>query len=121
MDRSVAINIAGKEYKLVLTTKATKDIATRYGGLEDLGEKLLKNENFGEAIDEIVWLITLLVNQGIMIDNLHNGEKKELITTEEIELLTSPFELSEYKDAIVEAMNKGMKRQIESEENPGKN
>ena len=39
-ERSAAINIGGKEYELILTTRATKAIAGRYGGLENLGEKV---------------------------------------------------------------------------------
>ena len=41
-DRTAAITIAGEEYTLVLTTRATKEIAGRYGGLENLGDKLMK-------------------------------------------------------------------------------
>ena len=48
------------KYEMLLTTKATKEIAGRYGGLENLGDKLMKSENFEMALDEIVWLITLL-------------------------------------------------------------
>ena len=40
-DRSAFINIGGDEYELILTTKATREIAGRYGGLENLGDKLL--------------------------------------------------------------------------------
>jgi Mg/Co/Ni transporter MgtE len=64
-ERSASINIGGQEYELILTTRATKEIAHRYGGLENLGEKLMKSENFEMALDEIVWLITLLANQSI--------------------------------------------------------
>ena len=38
-ERSVSIIIGGIEYQLVLTTRATKEIAGRYGGLENLGTK----------------------------------------------------------------------------------
>ena len=38
--------------------------------LENLGEKLMKSENFEMAIGEIVWLITLLANQSILVFNL---------------------------------------------------
>ena len=69
-ERSASINIGGREYELVLTTRATKEIAHRYGGLENLGEKLMKSENFEMALDEIVWLITLLANQSIPDHNL---------------------------------------------------
>ena len=118
-ERSAKISIGGAEYELVLTTRATKEIARRYGGLENLGEKLLKAENFELALDEIIWLITLLANQSILIHNLkHRDKPKELITEEELELLTSPLELAAYKTAITEAMFKGTARDITSEEDP---
>ena len=116
-ERSSFINIGGEEYELILTTRATKEIAARYGGLENLGDKLLKNKNFEMALGEIVWLITLLANQSILIHNLKNrDEKKPLLTEEDVELLTVPSDLAEYKAAITEAMYKGTKRSIESEE-----
>ena len=121
-ERSAAINIGGKEYELILTTRATKAIAGRYGGLENLGEKLMKSENFEMALDEIVWLITLLANQSMLIRNLKNKKTPEdLLTEEEVELLTSPLDLAAYKNAITEAMFKGTKRDIESEEETPKN
>jgi hypothetical protein len=119
-EKSTTINIGGTDFKLILTTKATKAIAGRYGGLENLGEKLMKTENFEMALDEIVWLITLLANQSILIHNIRNkDEKKELLTEEEVELLTTPFDLAEYKNAIMASMMKGTKRNVESE--PSKN
>lgn len=116
-ERSAKIIISGQEYELILTTKATKEIAGRYGGLENLGEKLMKSENFEMALDEIVWLITLMANQSLLIYNLRNpNDKKNLLTQEEIELLTSPLELATYKNALMEAMFKGTKRNIASED-----
>ena len=120
-ERSAKISIGGLDYELILTTKATKEIAKRYGGLEDLGEKLMKAENFEMALDEIVWLITLLANQSIHIHNRLNEEKKDLLTEDDVELLTSPAEMATFKDAIMEAMFKGTKRHIESEETEIKN
>ena len=115
--RSAKINIGGAEHELVLTTRATKEIARRYGGLENLGEKLLKAENFELALDEIIWLITLLANQSILIHNLkHKDTPQEPLTEDEVELLTSPLELATYKAAITEAMFKGTARTIESED-----
>ena len=121
-ERSALITIGGEEYEMLLTTKATKEIARRYGGLSNLGEKLMKSENFEMALDEIVWLITLLANQSVLVHNLKNpAKKRELLTEEAVELLTSPFELSDYKNAIMDAMYKGTKRNVESEDEPSKN
>ena len=119
-ERSTVITIGDREYRLILTTKATKEIAKRYGGLENLGEKLMKTENFEMALEEVVWLITLLANQSILIHNIKNkDEKKELLTEDEVDLLTTPFDLANYKNAIMASMMKGTKRNVESE--PSKN
>lgn len=118
-ERSAIINIGGDEYALLLTTKATKEIAGRYGGLEKFGDKLMKSESFEMAISEIVWLITLLANQAILAYNLKNKENKKAVLTEEmVELLTTPFDLANYKTAITEALYKGTKRNIISEVDP---
>lgn len=116
-ERSAKITIGGAEYEMLLTTKATKEIAGRYGGLSNLGEKLMKSENFEMALDEIVWLITLLANQSVLVHNLQNPQdKREPLTEEAVELLTSPLELATYKESIMEAMFKGAKRNVESED-----
>ena len=115
-ERTAVITIGDEEYTLLLTTKATKGIAGRYSGLENLGEKLMKSENFEMAIGEIVWLITLLANQSILIHNLKDKEHpKELLTEDVVELLTTPLDLAGYKTAITEALYKGIKRNVESE------
>ena len=121
-ERAASIAIGGKEYELVLTTRATKEIAKRYGGLANLGDKLMKAENFELALDELVWLIALLANQSILINNFqHPDKKRDPLTEEAIELLTSPHELAVYKDAIMESMFRGTKRFVESEPEPEKN
>jgi hypothetical protein len=119
-ERTAVITIGGKQYELILTTRATKEIARRYGGLENLGEKLMKSENFEMALDEIVWLLTLLANQSILIYNLKNKDApQDLLTEEDVELLTSPLDLAAYKNAITEAMFKGTARNVESESEDG--
>ena len=116
LERSAVITIGGEDFELVLTTRATKAIAARYGGLENLGDKLLQAENFELALDEIIWLITLLANQSALIHNLRHPEApRELLTEEAVELLTTPLELASYREAISQAMFRGTARNIESE------
>ena len=117
-ERSAVIQIGGTDYEMILTTRATKEIAGRYGGLENLGQKLMRSENFEMALDEVVWLITLLANQSVLIHNLrYPEEKKEPLTAEMVELMTTPLDLAQYKSAIMEAMLRGTKRNVESETN----
>ena len=116
-ERSTTIDIGGKEYELLLTTKATKEIAKKYGGLENLGDKLISSKDFESAITEIVWLIVTLANQPILIHNYKNKDnQKELLTEDEVELLTTPTDLADYKTAITECLFRGTKRNVESEE-----
>jgi hypothetical protein len=116
-ERSSVISIGGKEYELLLTTRATKEIGKKYGGLSDLGDKLLKAENFEAAIDELIWLITLLANQPILIHNAKNPQdKKDLLEPETVELFTTPFEIAGFKEAIMDCLIKGTKREVQSEE-----
>ena len=117
-ERGANIMLGGEEYTLILTTKATKEIAGKYGGLENLGDKLLKSKNFELALNEVVWLVTLLANQSILIHNIKNKEnKRELLTEEMVELLTSPLDLAGFKSALSEALYKGTERNIVSEDN----
>ena len=119
-ERSAKIKIGDKEYELLLTTRATKEIAKKYGGLEKLGDKLLTNKDYEGAIGEIVWLIVTLANQPILIHNYKNpNDKKDLLTEDEVEILTTPQDLADFKDAITEALYKGVQRNVVSEE--GKN
>ena len=53
-NRTSTITIGGQDYELLLTTKATKEIAGRYGGLSNLGDKMMNSENFEMAITEII-------------------------------------------------------------------
>ena len=115
-ERSAVIRIGEDDYSLLLTTKATKEIAGRYGGLENLGDKLMKSENFEEALGEIVWLITLLANQPILISNIKDKEHpRDLLTEEYVEILTTPADLALYKEAITACLYKGTSRNVESE------
>ena len=58
----------------------------------------------------------------MLIHNLQNPqEKREPLTEDAVELFTSPLELSTYKDSIMDAMFKGTKREIESEDEKSPN
>ncbi len=62
----------------------------------------MKSEKFEKIIEEIVWIIVLLANQVFMIHSIKNPKrKKELLTEEMLEPLTSPLDLAEFKNAIM--------------------
>jgi hypothetical protein len=114
-ERSVTIQLCDKSYDLLLTLYATKKIAKRFGGLENLGSKLV-GADFEKSIEDIVWLITLLANQSVMIYNLKNKQSpQELLTEEEVEMFSSPADMIQYKDALMDALTLGVHREVVSE------
>lgn len=118
-ERSASITIGGRDYELLLTTRATREIAGRFGGLENLGETLMAAENFEQSLVDLIWLITVLANQSILIHNLTDpGDQQSLLTEEAVELLTVPGDLVDYKDAIAECLARGTRRNIVSEADP---
>ena len=113
---SAKVTINGKEYPLLLTTRATRHIAERYGGLDMLGDKLLKSENFEAAIEEIVWLVCELANQYITVEEfILKGKPVPLLSEDMVEAMTTPYDLTLFKDAILEAFKEGMERSVQSE------
>lgn len=120
-DRSVTVTIGGGEYKLLLTTRATMEIAKKYGGLDKMGENMMQSDNIEESLSEVCWLIALLANQSIQIHNIWNPQDcKPLLTAEMLEYMTAPNDLMELRSAVMDAINKGMKRNVVSEDD-GKN
>ena len=119
-ERASSIMIGKKGYELLLTTRATREIGEKFGGLDKVGTKLAEAKDASESLSLVVWLVVLLANQSILRSNLETGEKKPTLTEEEVEILTSPADLNSYADAILECLVRGTKRDVESEEDPKK-
>jgi hypothetical protein len=118
-DRSALVSIGNREYELILTTKATRLIAERYGGLEYLGQALETSDDLGHTLGEVIWLITLLANQSVQIHNLrHPDDQRAELSVDEVELLTVPADLTDYRSAIAEALQRGTRREILTEPAP---
>lgn len=109
------VKIGEQDYELILTTRATREIAARYGGLENLGQALETSEDFAHTLAEVIWLITLLANQSVAIHNLtHPDDPRPELSVDAVELLTVPADLSTYRGAIAAAMQHGTGRAIET-------
>ena len=119
-EKKAIVKIGNKEYELILTTKATKEISKKFGGLTSLGKRLEDNANVDEGLEDAIFLITLLANQSILKDNYENGKNDPLLTEDQVELLTKPVDFVDFKDAILLALINGTKREVVSEDT-GKN
>lgn len=106
-ENGVTVKIAGKEYRLVFTTAAMKQVGAKYGGIEQMGEKM--DADRSAAIDDICWLVALLANQGIMIDTRNtNPNNPDLLNVDLVGLLTMPWEIESLSQAAIHAIELGM-------------
>ena len=115
-ERTSVIKIGNKEYELILTNKATKEINNKFGGLDKIGNKLTEATSVADQLDLVIWLIVLLAKQSILRFNLENDNKKDLLKEEDVEVLTSPADLNSYTNAIMDCLVKGTNRNVEGEE-----
>jgi len=118
-DYTKTVNIGGQELELLLTTAAVKQIAKEFGGFEQLGEKLDSGADVSELLGILIKLVVILANQPILIHNLTNKDNpREELTVEMVELLTTPGDLIDAKDALFDTITAGMGRQIEADDAP---
>ena len=118
-DRVSFVEIDGEQIGLMLNTRATKKIAARYGELSGIDQALDGTADFDKAFDESLWLTALLANSYVEYYNRKNKDNaKEPLTVEDLEVITLPGDFSSIRTAIYEAMNKGMRRSVESESDP---
>ena len=66
-------------------------------------------------MDEIVWLLSLLIAQGVAYKRIVEGEEVKGITAEEVEVVLGVADMAGLKDKIMDAMLGGMKREVEVE------
>ena len=117
MNRIGEIEIAGRKYPLNFSTKAAKEIAKRYNGLENI-EDAFADKAVDAMMDEIVWLLSLLIAQGVAYKRIVEGEEVKGITADELEVVLGVADMTDVKDKIMNAMLGGMKREVEVEIDP---
>lgn len=106
------ITIDGKDYELLFTLKAAREIIGRYGDLENI-EDIFKTRNVEKLFEDLEFMLMTLANQAIMQHNYYNpDDKKELLTIETIELFCDPSDFVSWKEAIMYAIAQGSRRNV---------
>lgn len=117
MNRISMIEIAGKEYPLNFSTKATKEMSARYGGLENI-TSAFSGRGASEALEELIWMLSILISQGVAYKRIVDGEEVNGISADELEVVIGPGDLGSLKDSLFTAMANGMGRTVEVEQDP---
>lgn len=114
MNRITEIEIADKKYPLNFSTKAAKEVAKRYGDVSNIGEAFTGKTTV-EMMDEAIWILVLLIEQGVAYKKIVDNEEIKGLNREELEVVMGVFDFSNLKNTILGAMTAGMNREVEVE------
>jgi len=106
------IKIKNKEYELSLSLKVLKKIANKYGSLDDIDKKIFQNSDIDKAIEELVFLLTNMINNSIERDNISNNTQIALFTEDQMEIYLDALDIQKYKDAILATFQQDNQREI---------
>jgi hypothetical protein len=118
MSRIGEITLAGKKYPLNFSVKAAKEVSARYGGLDNV-DAAFSEKSIDEMMDEAIFLLSILIEQGVLYKRIAEGEEIKGIAPDELEVVLGVSDLAGVKAQILGAMIGGMSREVEVE--PEKN
>lgn len=99
------ITIRGKTYPLIFNTAAWEEVNNRYGSLEEMGKTL---EDGRKALNEYIWILVLLISQGVALKNFEEGTDEKGLTEDQVRLLMLPRDIISQQTPIIEVINAGM-------------
>lgn len=127
-EKGYPVKIGGKDYLMVFSLAAMLAITERYGGIEEMAnalqgpaddegdtEEIIREKAAARkkarinSLSELPWLITLLINQGIMLESGNTSVgNPALLTPEKTAVLIPPRELQGHMAAVMGAIAIGM-------------
>lgn len=134
MDRTVYINIAGKEYPMRFSLGASKKIAEKFGSLKKMQDNLTGDAS-GEgteakSLEVIAYMLAVLIKQGCAYKNLFEADqpippnapvkdgKYVGLEQEEIEVALDMADMEAASKKIFEAIGAGNAREVNAKGKP---
>ncbi len=126
MDRTIYINIAGKNYPMRFSLAALREINQKYGNLQKMTESI-DQDNTMNTLNALTGMLELLIRQGCAYKNLFEkdipapeGAATENgtwipISAENLEVAIELNDIATVKEKIFECIRVGQKQTIESE------
>lgn len=117
----VTINLAGREYPMILSMKAAQELVEEFGSIERVGEVLQKNseEDQGVLFENVNTILRILLKAGRTWANITGESVPDPLPCEPIEALEVGD--SNAVKAIVDAMSSSMNRTVEATSKRSKN
>ena len=130
MDRTVYIEIAGKQYPMRFSVGASIAITKKFGSLQNMANNLKRGDDVdeGKAFETIIWMAEVLIRQGCAYKNQfepdlplpENAPVKDgkyiPITAEDLEIALDMADMGEITQKIFAAIGSGNKKEIHAKE-----
>ena len=116
LNRAVDIEIDGKPFKMLYTTKAYNESKQYLEALIRDNDDETDEDYAFDTLNATAGLVSCLCNGWIEYKNQKNDEKEELISPDYVLINTMPNELAELTVKAHEAMKKGAKTFVQSSE-----
>lgn len=93
-DGGYSVNLKGKDYVLLFSLNALDELQDKFGGYDKINE--IFNENNKDWVKDTKWLLTLLINEGL----LYEDENATLLTEQQVGRLIHVGNMKEIQRAI---------------------
>lgn len=114
MDRLVKTTIAGQPRTLNYSIDVMFDALEKFGNIKDALETLGKNDRKG--FETIRWFAVKMANDGELILRAKGYDHSPLLDEKELTLHMAPLEYEALKGAVVEAIQRGYMREVDTDE-----
>lgn len=114
-DGGYSVMLKGKEYRLLFTLNALDEIQTKFGGYDKINKAF--NQNNPDWVKDTKWLLTLLINEGL----LEEDENAELLDEKKVGRLIHVGNLKEVQQAIFASFAEGTAGDNEGTKETGEN
>jgi hypothetical protein len=105
------IRIGVEDYQLLFNLAAIEEIRKRFGSLEAMSKRFTEGQaNPFDMLDDVVFLIAMMVNQGIHAHNyeirrgLRQGANRQVVQAEDVKLLLLPRQIAGLQDVLMRVM-----------------
>lgn len=116
MKRIYEVDLGGRICPLNFSTKAAKAVDEKFGGLENLGEVFSGNAGVAGIMENVVWLVAIMVEQGAAYKKIVDGEDIQVFSFEDLEVIIGLQDLPILQVNIMNAVGIGMQPEVEIEE-----
>lgn len=125
--KCVEVEIAEQKYPMNFSMGAIKRITNKYGSMKkfskifekfDSNEDDRDDEDDGEmegSIFEMVWVLSVLIEQGCKWHQITTGEEVKPLTEDEILSIVDMGEMKKIMPKMAEAISESSKREVEAE------